>query len=271
MEQKNIDDYILGTNYDELERLGHQHKVWRSAALKVWKESGVKSGSKIIDFGAGPGFASFDLAKIVGPNGKVVALERSKIFLEYLNSKKKKLNIEAIEIDLEKKIVPIKNFDFFWSRWAIAFLSNPEKIIKHLRGNLKIGGKAIFHEYVHYNTYQILPKINLVDEFVGHVVKNWRSGGGEPNIANKVISLLEKNGFKIIHTKPLVYSAKPHSKFWNWPVGFIRVHVNRLLELGNVDKKWVKNILSEINRAEKNPNSILITPMVLEIVAERIK
>jgi tRNA(1-methyladenosine) methyltransferase and related methyltransferases len=37
-------------------------------------------GKRVLDVGAGPGYAAIDLAEIVGPTGEVVALERSQNF-----------------------------------------------------------------------------------------------------------------------------------------------------------------------------------------------
>ena len=74
--------YFLGTHDEELERLGLQHRVWRPTVLECWRRAGIGPGSKVIDVGAGPGFAAADLAEIVGPAGRVVAVERSARFVE---------------------------------------------------------------------------------------------------------------------------------------------------------------------------------------------
>src|SRR5947209_3114842 len=70
-------DYVLGTHENELERLGVQHRAWREVVLDCWRNAGIGVGGKVLDVGAGPGYATVDLAEIVGPAGKVVAVERS--------------------------------------------------------------------------------------------------------------------------------------------------------------------------------------------------
>ena len=75
-------DYFLGTHDEELARLGLQHRVWREAVLDCWRVAGIGAGSRVLDVGAGPGFAAADLAEIVGPSGEVVAVERSGRFVE---------------------------------------------------------------------------------------------------------------------------------------------------------------------------------------------
>src|SRR2546421_10927029 len=73
-------DYLLGTHDEELERLGLQHRVWRPHVLDCWSRAGIKVGKRIIDVGAGPGYATTDLAEIVGSTGQVVAVGRSPQF-----------------------------------------------------------------------------------------------------------------------------------------------------------------------------------------------
>ena len=67
-------DYVLGTHNEELARLGLQHRVWRPVVLDCWQRAGITVGKRILDVGAGPGYATVDLAEIVGATGEIVAL-----------------------------------------------------------------------------------------------------------------------------------------------------------------------------------------------------
>ena len=42
----------------------------------------ISIGSRVIDIGCGPGYATLDLAEIVGRTGEVFAIERSERFLK---------------------------------------------------------------------------------------------------------------------------------------------------------------------------------------------
>src|SRR5207237_10383091 len=96
-------DYLLGTHEEELARLGLQHRVWRPTALDCWQRAGITVGKRILDVGAGPGYAAIDLAEIVGPNGEVVALERSHKFVAALKETcrlRSITNVKVHELDL---------------------------------------------------------------------------------------------------------------------------------------------------------------------------
>ena len=77
-------DYLLGVNQQELERLQFQHSVWGPVTRKFLDRIGVQKGWRCLDVGAGPGFVSIDLRNMVGETGEVTALEPSEFYLDWL-------------------------------------------------------------------------------------------------------------------------------------------------------------------------------------------
>lgn len=73
-------DYVLGTHDEEIERLGLQHRIWRSKATDAWQRADFTVGQTLLDVGCGPGYATLDLAEIVGPAGRVVGVDRAPFF-----------------------------------------------------------------------------------------------------------------------------------------------------------------------------------------------
>src|ERR1700681_3423862 len=114
-------DYVLGTHDEELARLGLQHRVWRSVVLDCWQKAGITVGKRVLDLGAGPGYATVDLAEIVGPSGSVVALERSNKFAAAMQNTVRGrglTNVKIHELDLVSDDLPNGPFDFSWCRWV---------------------------------------------------------------------------------------------------------------------------------------------------------
>src|SRR2546427_11345451 len=79
-------DYIFGTHEEELARLGLQHRVWRPRATDAWRRAGFTVGQTLVDLGCGPGYAALDLAELVGPHGRIVAIARSRRYLDALEA-----------------------------------------------------------------------------------------------------------------------------------------------------------------------------------------
>ena len=266
-------DYVLGTHDDELARLGLQHRVWRSIALDCWQKAGITLGSRVLDIGAGPGYAATDLAEIVGPTGKVVALERSSNFIRALEQRRAAQglnNVQVHELDLMTDDLPEESFDFSWCRWVASFVTDPALLVQKLGRVMRPGGVSIFHEYAHYLTWRFVPRLPSQERFAEEVKASWAAVGGKADVALDLPAYLEQNGFRIRKTAPRIYCVTPSDYMWQWPASFVGIGLARLQELGRIDADFAAQVKEELAVASANPNARLITPLVLEIVAEKI-
>ena len=265
-------DYVLGTHDDEIARLGLQHRVWRPAVTECWQRVGITEGWRVIDVGAGPGYATADLAEIVGASGAVLAVERSAHFLEAARERcrsRELSNVDFREADLMATPLGELNFDAAWCRWVASFVSSPASLIANISGALRTGGLAIFHEYSDYDTFRVMPIKPALEGFTKEVMASWRASGGEPDVARVLPGLLCDAGFRITQIRPLVRTVSPHDYTWQWPASFIEINVARLQELGRVTPEWAADVLREFKEAEADPASWFTTPMFLEIVARK--
>jgi SAM-dependent methyltransferase len=266
-------DYVLGTHAEELARLGLQHRVWLPAVLDCWHRAGVTVGKRVLDVGAGPGYATVDLAEIVGPTGEVIALERSQNFVRAMEAacRARALNnVKIHEIDLMTDDLPAVDYDFAWCRWVVSFVSDPALLIRKLARVMPKGSLSIFHEYGHYETWRFFPRLPMQERFREHVIATWRESGGEPDGAARLSDLLADNGFAIRSARPHVFCLRPRDYMWQWPATFIEIYLPRLIQMGRIDQSFADQVRAALANAEKNPNALMITPLVLEIIAEKL-
>ena len=263
---------MLGTNDEEVARLGLQHRVWRSTVVDCWRRAGITIGWRVVDVGAGPGYATIDLAEIVGPIGEVLAIERSARFLQTAAracQARGLTNVRFREADLMQEPIGGLGFDATWCRWVASFVSSPETLIQHLATALRPGGVAIFHEYNHYATWRLAPRRPAVESFTSEVMESWRANGGEPDIALALPRLLLDAGLHIVHVRPHVRTVTPADYTWQWPASFIEVNLARLRELGRGTAAWAESVRREFQEAANDPATLLTTPMFLEIIARK--
>ena len=110
----------------------------------------------------------------------------------------------------------------------------------------------------------------MQERFREHVVATWRESGGEPDGAIQLPGLLGENGFVVRSAMPHIFCLCPSDYMWQWPVTFIDTHLERLIELGRIDRNFAGQVRSALASAEKNPNARMLTPLVLEIIAEKL-
>lgn len=265
-------DYVLGTHDEEVARLGVQHRVWRARALDAWLRAGIGPGQTAIDIGCGPGYASVDLADIVGPSGRVLAIDRSRRFLDALEQTRARrglVQIETLELDLDEGQLPDVAADAAWSRWVFAFMREPRRLLERVAKRLKPGGCIVLHEYFDYRTWRVAPRSALFEEMVSVIIDAWRESGGEPDIGLDLPRWLVELGFELRSLAPVVHVVPPSSFVWQWPKSFIATGVARLVQLGAFTPERGREIQEAFAACEAAPNTLMITPSVLEIIAVR--
>ena len=265
-------DYVLGTHDEEIMRLGLQHRVWRPRVLAAWQLAEIGPGQTVLDVGCGPGYASLDLAELVGPSGMVVAMDKSDRFLEALDTTRQQRGIDNITVhtlDLDAGKFPAVAADRVWCRWVLAFVKHPREVLAQMTAALKPDGVIVLHEYFDYSTWRAIPPCGELEEFVAAVMASWRDNGGEPDIALWLPAWLEELGLELRSVRPIVDVVQRDHMIWSWLRAFLEVGRRRLVDLGYLSSSRCDSIWQAFLNFESAPGSWMITPAVLEIVAGR--
>ncbi|HJQ37086.1 MAG TPA: methyltransferase domain-containing protein [Thermoanaerobaculia bacterium] len=260
------EDYVLGTHDEEIARLGLQHRVWRRRALDAWLEAGFTAGQTLLDVGCGPGYATADLAEI---GERVVAIDRSTRFLDVLRSRQLR-NVSVFELDLDDDAFPSLQADGAWARWVFSFVTKPWNLLRRVRGAMKRGGTFVVQEYFDYRTWRMTPRAEHFEGFVDAVMASWRAEGGEPDIALDLLRWFPDEGFRVKRVRPIVEIITPEHFIWQWPRSFINTGVDRLVQLGRLSAEDAQSIKAQFAERESDPTTRMVTPAVLEIIAEAI-
>ena len=264
--------YVIGTHDAEIERLGLQHRVWRSSVLDFWRLGSLTEGMTVIDAGAGPGHATLDLAEIVGPTGRVIALERSRRFLDALEARAEQrglTNIQTIETDLADFDWTSLSADRLWCRWVLAFVNDPAAIVRGMAQSLKPGGAVLIHEYYDYASWHMAPPSPLFDDYVARIIASWRASGGEPDIGLALPGLLADAGLHVEAVRPVVFAARMDDFAARWPMGFAREYLPTLVEKSAVSTAESEMLSALLSDYEANPRALVMTPGVLQLVARK--
>jgi ubiquinone/menaquinone biosynthesis C-methylase UbiE len=111
-------------------------------SAKVFPALEVRAGDKVIDAGCGFGDTAIQLARLVGPQGSVLAIDCCDGFLQYGRQDAKVAGIDNITfLDADVQTYPFKPVhDFCFSRFGTQFFENPVAGLRNMRASLKPGG-----------------------------------------------------------------------------------------------------------------------------------
>jgi ubiquinone/menaquinone biosynthesis C-methylase UbiE len=263
--------YILGTDTEELHRLGVQHQVWAEEAQQGWRLAQFTAGQTLLDLGCGPGFCTKELAYIVGSTGKVIGIDRSSAFIAHLEQLRNlhHLKIEGILADFDEMRLQPESLDGMYCRWALAWLPNPEEILKKVYDALKPGGKMVIHEYYDWSTHQTEPHNPALAKAIAAALKSFKNSDGEIDIGRQLPIMLHSLGMKVTNIRLMPKIAIPQTLIWQWPKTFYYSYYPRLVEMGYLTQEEVTTALAAFSEMETTAGATLCCPLMVEIIAEK--
>jgi ubiquinone/menaquinone biosynthesis C-methylase UbiE len=110
----------------------------------------VPKGATVADIGAGSGYMTVRLAKIVGPSGRVLANDLQPAMLQLLQAnvaKAKLSNVTPILGTLDDPTLPEGAVDLAIMVDVYHELSQPQRMLQRLKTALKPGGRLVLFEY----------------------------------------------------------------------------------------------------------------------------
>jgi protein-L-isoaspartate O-methyltransferase len=149
--------YALGSTDAEHERL-----IWQAARLaplteRLFREAGIGPGQRILDIGSGVGDVAMLAAKLVGPSGDVVGIERDPRSIARARSRVAEAGLQNVTLTQSdvNRVASDKPFDAAVGRFILQFLPDPVAVLRSLSQLVRPGGVLAFQE-VSYAPFLLL-------------------------------------------------------------------------------------------------------------------
>jgi SAM-dependent methyltransferase len=267
-------DYFIGVTASEIDRLRAQHEAWRPETESLWQDAGFRSSCSILDLGCGPGFTSLDLARQVGSSGQVCAVDKSASYLDYLAGQARSLaitNITSLNADLSEPGSIPGAFDGAFCRWFLAFLRDDlDAVLENVRGSLRPGGTFAAMEYLTLRSATCSPSSAAFDANTRAWIEFYASHGGDTSVGESLPHRLAAAGFEVRSLRCVGGMADPTHRWWGWWERLIRDFGPRFVESGLLLSSEWDALLRDWALFSSQPNSFIYTPVLLQVVAERV-
>jgi ubiquinone/menaquinone biosynthesis C-methylase UbiE len=128
--------------------------------LNVLEEAGIERGFSVLDFGCGPGGYIIPLSELVGPSGKIYALDIHPLAIREVKriaARKGIENIETIESGCNTGL-PDNCMDTVLLYDVFHGLAHPDDVLRELQRILKPGGTLSFSDH-HMKEAQVLERV----------------------------------------------------------------------------------------------------------------
>jgi len=261
--------YVLGMAPEEIRRLAQQHGAWREQTERLWAAAGVEQGQTIVDIGCGPGFTTVDLARMVGPGGRVIGVEPSTAAAHELRAavaREGLANVEVVEAFEADVNLAAYRPDIVFARWVYWFLPDAEASILRVAAQLEPGARFAVMDYCNYHGIGTEPASALFAKVFTAVHRSVAESGGSLDIAGRLPSLFRGAGLRTVRMLALSQVARPGEPVWQWVSEFQRLHLPALVEKGYLTPEELAEHQAWWSSLAGSPDSVFFAPPVMGVV-----
>ncbi len=189
--------YVHGSEASEQRRLVLMNRLINEPSLRELK---LRPGERVLDVGCGLGLFTRDMARVVGPGGAVVGIERD---ADQLAEARRHADA-AGEIDLadfregDAMALPLSydewpGFDVVYSRFVLEHLRDPLAAVVQMVRAARPGGRIALQDDDH-ELLRLWPPCEPLSALWRTYYKAYGTLGNDPLVGRKLVSLLHDAG-----------------------------------------------------------------------------
>jgi len=141
-------DYALGYTDAEQERLIRQAAVIAPITERLFRAAGIAPGQRVLDLGSGMGDVAMLLARLVGPSGEVVGVERNASSISRAEARVAAAGLRNVKfLNSDVNNIPADEpFDAAVGRFILMYLGDPVSVLRSIVELVRPGGAVAFQE-----------------------------------------------------------------------------------------------------------------------------
>lgn len=256
--------YAIRGGVEGRERLRLLSEVMGPSTRTLLAEVGIPSGSICLDVGCGGGDVTFELARAVGPTGRVVGvdLDETKLDIARRESDQQRLSNIAFEARDVTEWEPGEQFDVVYARFLVSHLANPGGLVAAMRRHIRTGG-VIIVEDIDFRGHFAEPDCPALLRYVDFYTKSVQTRGADPNIGPRLPSLLREAGFDDVRMN-LVHPAALQGGIKLLTCVTLENIAEAALADGLTTEQELRKTIEELYAFARDPHSVLGGPRVFQ-------
>jgi protein-L-isoaspartate O-methyltransferase len=190
-------DYALGYSDAEQDRLIRQATLLAPITERLFREAGIRSGSRVLDIGSGMGDVAMIAARLVGTSGEIVGIERNAGFIARARKRVATIgfrNVIFIQADANALAID-GTFDAVVGRLVLNHNPDPVAMLRSVTQLLIPGGILAFQEVAVSPALAVADGLPLWSQVVTRIQEMIRESGMQPDAGLALHRIFQEAGF----------------------------------------------------------------------------
>lgn len=187
--------YPLGQSADEHRRLMIQAQFYGELSEEILRHAGLGPGMKVLDLGCGAGDVSLLAAKLVGPTGAVVGIDRADEPLAIARRRAAAAGVDNVRFEKADggSYESAEIFDALVGRFVLMYLPDPAAGLRRLAEKVRPGGVIVMQEMMQSVT-QATPAVPLASRCIEWIKQTMRCAGVAPDFGLRLPTVFRAAG-----------------------------------------------------------------------------
>ena len=191
--------YVIRGGIAGRERLRMLSRVMHPTSSSLFDRLGLREAQSCLDVGCGGGDATLELARRVGPRGRVVGVDIDATKLELARAEAAERGVRNVRFErMDIRESPVgEQFDVVYARFLLTHLSNPQPPSTPSATIFTLAARSRSRTSISAVVSPIrspAPSVDITTCYCATVVKR----GGNPNIGPRLPGLLAQSGLQDI-------------------------------------------------------------------------
>lgn len=227
--------YVMGHTDHERRRLALQASVLNPLTDGFLRRAGLSAGMHVLELGCGIGEVSLIAARLVGPHGRVHAIDIDAASLEIARERVRSAGHDHVSFEQRDVMdhAPTRPYDAVIGRHILIHTEDALAVLKKAVEIVHTGGVIAFQEFDLSVLPRGYPELPLRSWVAGLYIEFFRRAVPRPDIGVQLFHLMQEAGLPPPECRAEgVMEGGPHSVVYEWIAETVRSLLPRLESLG---------------------------------------
>jgi predicted O-methyltransferase YrrM len=256
--------YVIRGGLAGRERLRVLARIQAAPTIRLLQRVRIPRGARCLDAGCGGGDVALQLARIAGPDGEAVGIDRDEVKLELARAEARDSGLDNVSYRVAdvNVLTAEHEFDVVYSRFLLAHLADPAAALERLVAAARPGALVVLED-IDFTGPFCHPESRAYRRFWELFPAAVRAHGGDPTFGPALPGLLAGAGVRDVDVRVVQATGRdPDVKLM--PALTFENSIDAIAGAGLARREAVEAMVDELYAFAAEPDTVVALPRVVQ-------